>query len=74
MQKILAKYLLFLDHLKIKIDTLSPFLLELTTIVIILDTEFEEISLRKILMLPKLYDTTSVWESKNDYMWKHWSH
>ena len=60
MQKILAKYLLFLDHLKIKIDTLSPFLLELTTIVIILDTKFEEISLRKILMLPKLYDTTSV--------------
>ena len=55
-----SKIFVVLDHLKIKIDTLSPFLLELTTIAIILDTKFEEISLRKILMLPKLYDTTSV--------------
>ena len=60
MQKILARYLLFLDHLKIKIDTPSPFLLELTTTVIILDKEFEEISLRTILILPKLYDTIGV--------------
>ena len=60
MQKILARYLLFLDHLKIKIDTLSPFLLELTTTVIILDKELEEISLRTILILPKLYDTIIV--------------
>ena len=60
MQKISARYLTFRDHLKIKIDTLSPFLLELTTTVIILDKELEEISLRTILILPKLYDTISV--------------
>ena len=60
MQKILARYLLFLNHLKIKIDTPSPFLLELTTALIILDKEFEEISLRTILILPKLYDTIGV--------------
>lgn len=58
MQKIPAKYLTFRDHLKIKIDTPPPLLLELTTTLIILDKEFDEISLT-ILILPKLYDTIS---------------